>query len=129
MMRLRESHIKAGLIVFGALTLTMVGATFAPMTMLAATFGADFDDPLALLIVRSWGALIGLIGAMLIYAAFHPEQRKPLVFVAMISKMIFLAMLISYGSAYLAAAVGVIIADTVAIAFFAACLLAARSGQ
>ena len=43
--------------------------------------------------------------------------------------LLFLALLFSYGSAYLAAVVGVIIADTVAIAFFAACLLAARSGQ
>lgn len=127
MIRLRESHSKAGLIVFGALTMTMIGAVFAPQAMLMATFGAGFDDPLALMIVRSWGALIGLIGGMVIYAAFHPEQRRVLVFVAMISKVIFLALLISFGTAYLAAAAGVIIADSAAIGFMAASLLAMRA--
>lgn len=129
MIRLRESHIKTGLLVFGALTLTMIGTVFAPQEVLMATFGAAFDDPLALMIVRSWGALIGLIGGMLVYAAFHPDQRRPLVIGAMISKIMFLGLLITYGAAYLAAAMGVIIADTAAIAFMAACVASARSGK
>ena len=129
MIRLRESHIKAGLLVFGALTLTMLGAVFAPQAMVKATFGADFNDPLALMIVRSWGALIGLVGAMVIYAAFHPDQRRVLVFVAMISKMMFIGLLFTVGTVYLAAASGAIIADTAAVAFMAACLVSARSKQ
>jgi hypothetical protein len=129
MMRLREGYIKAGLLVFGALTMTMIGAVFAPQPMLRATFGADFSNPLALMIVRSWGTLIALVGGVMIYAAFHPEQRKVLVFVAMTSKMIFLALLIGFGTQYMAAAAGVIIADMAAIAFMAASLMAVREVQ
>lgn len=57
------------------LTATMLYASIAPSAALQSTFGESLDGPLADLIVRNWGALIGLVGGMLIYGAFHPPAR------------------------------------------------------
>src|SRR5215204_2516130 len=66
--------IKWIMIVCGVLTCTMVYAVIAPHAMLQSTFGETLEGPLAYLIVRNWGALILLVGAMLIYGGFHPER-------------------------------------------------------
>jgi hypothetical protein len=50
--------------VSGALTLTMVYAAVAPEAALRSTFGESLDGPVADVVVRNWGALIGLMGAM-----------------------------------------------------------------
>ena len=56
----------------GVLTFTMVYAAVAPQAALRSTFGETLEGPLAEIVVRNWGALIALIGAMLIYGAFNP---------------------------------------------------------
>jgi hypothetical protein len=50
----------------GALTCTMVYAAIAPQAALRSTFGTTLEGPLAEVLVRNWGALIALVGAMLI---------------------------------------------------------------
>ena len=56
---------------------------------------------LAEIIVRSWGALITLVGAMLIYGAFNPQQRPLILTIAGLSKLIFVGLLVLFGSQYL----------------------------
>ena len=73
-------HIKGLMLLAGALTSTMLLAAIAPHLALQATFGDTVQGPLAELVVRSWGALVALVGAMLVYGAYHPAQR-PLVLV------------------------------------------------
>jgi hypothetical protein len=51
--------------------------------------------------VRNWGALIGLIGAMLIYGAFDPPGHPFILLVASTSKIIFIALVRAYGRQYL----------------------------
>lgn len=63
------------MLVSGALTCTMVYAVVAPEVALRSTFGETLQGPLAEIVVRNWGALIVLVGAMLIYGAFHPASR------------------------------------------------------
>jgi len=46
--------------VSGALTLTMVYAAIAPEAALRSTFGESINGPIADVVVRNWGALIGL---------------------------------------------------------------------
>ncbi len=53
-----SGSIKWIMIVSGLLTCTMVYAVIAPQAMLQSTFGETLEGPLALLIVRNWGALI-----------------------------------------------------------------------
>lgn len=44
-------------------------------------------DAASLALTRHWGLLVFLIGALLIYAAFHPGVRDPVVFIAAVEKI------------------------------------------
>ena len=53
------------MLVSGALTCTMLYATFAPEAALRSTFGDGLPGPVAEIVVRNWGMLIGLIGGII----------------------------------------------------------------
>ena len=89
------------MLVSGVLTIPMVRAAITPDAALESTFGETVSGPLAHLVVRNWGALIALIGGMLIYAAFNPPQRPLLLIVAGASKTVFIALVLSEGARYL----------------------------
>jgi hypothetical protein len=120
------SHIRWIMIVSGLLTATMVHAAIAPESALQSTFGETLKGPLAEIVVRNWGVLIALIGAMLIYGAFHPPLRPFILIVAGTSKAFFIALVLSQGERYLARQAGIAIAvDLVTIVLFGWYLLAA----
>ncbi len=73
-----------GLATAGALILCL-----APVTMLKMIFGQAPADALSLLIVRHWGLLVGLVGVLLVYAAYHPETRVSTLLVAVVEKAAF----------------------------------------
>jgi hypothetical protein len=73
-----------GLATAGALVLVL-----APVPMMKMLFGQAPSDGLGLLIARHWGLLIGLVGALLIYAAYHAEVRVPTLIVAVVEKAAF----------------------------------------
>jgi hypothetical protein len=73
-----------GLATAGALVLFL-----APVTMMKMLFGQAPSDALSLLIARHWGLLICLVGALLIYAAYHAEIRVPTLIVASAEKAAF----------------------------------------
>jgi len=50
--------------VSGVLTCTMVYAAIAPQEALRSTFGETLDGPVADIVIRNWGVLITLVGAM-----------------------------------------------------------------
>src|SRR6266852_1191125 len=80
-----------GLATAGALVLFL-----APVPMMKMLFGQAPSDALSLLIARHWGLLVGLVGALLVYAAYHAEIRVPTLIVAIVEKAVFaLGMLIS----------------------------------
>jgi len=56
------ARIKWIMLVSGALTCTMLYAAIAPQAALRATFGETLEGPPAEIVVRNWGALIGLVG-------------------------------------------------------------------
>lgn len=116
------------MLVSGVLTATMVQAAFAPDAALQSTFGEAVSGPPAHLVVRNWGALIAMIGGMLIYGAFSPLQRPLVLIVAGASKAIFIALVLSEGTRYLSHQAGVAVAiDSVMVILFAWYLIAARS--
>lgn len=121
------SNIKWIMIVSGVLTSTMVYAAIAPEAALTSTFGETLTGPLAHIIVRSWGALIAIVGVMLIYGAFNPAVRPLVLIVASVSKAIFILLVLSQGAPYLRGQAAVDVAvDTVMVVLFAWYLLAAR---
>ena len=126
-MQLIVARIKWIMLVSGALTCTMIYAAFAPQAALRSTFGASLDGPLAEIVVRNWGALIALVGAMLIYGAFNPGTRALVLIVAGLSKLTFIGLVLVYGFQYLGNQAGVSIAfDLVMVALFVLYLIAVR---
>jgi hypothetical protein len=127
-MSLIIAHMKWIMVVSGALTCTMFYAAIDPQAALLATFGATMESPLADIIVRNWGALIGLVGAMLIYGAFRPALRPLVLVVAGLSKLVFIGLVLFHGSQYLGKAGLAIGIDAVAVALYCAYLIGTRGG-
>lgn len=120
------ANIHRVMLVSGVLTLTMVYATIAPEAALRSTFGESLTGPVADVVVRNWGALIGLIGAMLIYAARKPAVRPMALVVAGTSKAIFIALVLSHGGRFLNGQAAIAVAiDFVCVVVFVAYLFAA----
>src|SRR5438132_13876294 len=90
------AQIESILLITGLATAGAVVLFLAPVTMMKMLFGQAPSDALSLLIARHWGLLIFLVGALLIYAAYHAEIRVPTLIVAIVEKAAFaLGMLIS----------------------------------
>jgi hypothetical protein len=73
-----------GLATAGALVMFL-----SPVAMMRLLFGQAPADALGLLIARHWGLLVGLVGALLIYAAYHAEVRAPTLIIAIGEKAAF----------------------------------------
>jgi hypothetical protein len=122
------ANIRWIMVLAGLLTSTMIYAAIAPDAALRSTFGETLEGPLAPIVVRNWGALIGLIGVMLIYGAFYPASRSLILIVAGVSKAVFIALVLSSGRQYLSQQAGIAVAiDLVMIALFAWYLVAATA--
>ena len=121
------ANIHRLMIIAGVLTLTMLYAAIAPEAALQATFGETVSGPVANVVVRNWGALIALIGGMLIYAARAPELRPMVLTVAGLSKAVFVILVLSQGTRFLDNQAAIAIAiDAGWVLVFTAYLIAAR---
>lgn len=96
----RREHPRL-LTVSGVLTLTMIYALFAPEAALQSNFGESLSGPVASIVVRNWGALIALVGGMLVYGARNPAVRRLVLTVAASSKIVFIALVLSQGGRFL----------------------------
>ena len=81
------AHIETILIVTGLLTAAAIVQFIAPAPMLRVIYGAASQDLPSLVLARHWGLLVFLIGALLVYAAFHPAIRDPAIVLAAIEKI------------------------------------------
>ena len=127
-MNVVANHIKWIMLVSGVLTCTMVYAAVAPQDALRATFGETLDGPVADIVVRNSGVLVTLVGAMLIYGAFNSAVRTFALIVAGLSKVAFIALVLSHGSRYLGQQAGIaVVIDLVWVVLFAWYLLSPRS--
>ena len=78
----------------------------------------------------NWGALIALVGAMLIYGAYDPPGRPLILTVAGLSKLIFIGLVLSKGAQYLGHQAGLaVVIDLVMVALFIGYLVAVRRSQ
>ena len=129
-MRIVVANIKWIMLAAGVLTCTMIYAAIAPQAALRGTFGETLDGPLAEIVVRNWAVLITLIGAMLIYGAYHAAVRPLVLAVGALSKLVFIALVLAQGSRYLGQQAGIAIAiDAVWVVLFALYLAATRSAR
>jgi hypothetical protein len=120
-------NMKWIMLVAGLLTCSMFYAAIAPEGALQSTFGQSLQGPVAEIVVRNWGVLITLMGAMLIYGAFNPAVRPLVLTVAGLSKVGFIALILAFGRPFLVdGQAGVAVAsDVVQIVLFTAYLITA----
>ena len=123
------AHIKWIMLISGVLTCTMLYAAIDPQGALRSTFGTTLEGPLADIVVRNWGALITLVGALLIYGAYRPASRPLVLAIAVVSKLTFIALVLVYGQAYLDTAGLAIGFDLVVVCLFIVALVQASKPQ
>lgn len=126
-MNLLRRSIKWVMLVSGVLTCTMFYAAISPQASLISSFGQSIDGPVAEIVVRNWGVLIGLMGLLLIYGAFNEQARRIALIMAGASKIAFIALVLSFGQQFLQYQIGVaVVIDAVMVVLFLAHLLAER---
>lgn len=114
------------MVVAGLLTLTMLYAAFSPAAAVQSFFGETPEGAMATIVVPNWGILIGLMGALLIYGAFHAPSRKLALVIAGASKVAFIALILMQGDRYLAGLQTAVIVDSVMVVLFVIYLIFGR---
>jgi hypothetical protein len=114
------NHIAWILIVSGVLTCSMISLSLAPRAMSRFIFGEEPASATALLIARSWGAMVAASGLMLIYAAHHAEARLPIMLYSIAGKLGFTVLVFVGGGRYLRRpAFGAAVIDLAIVLLFA----------
>jgi hypothetical protein len=83
------AQIELILLITGLATAGALVMFLAPVTSMRMLYGQSPSDALGLVIARHWGLLVCLVGALLIYAAYHAEIRVPTLIVAIAEKAAF----------------------------------------
>ncbi len=124
------SNFKWIMLVCGLLTCTMFQGLLFPQSSFKSNFGENIEGSAVGIIVRSWSALIGLMGVMLIYGAYVSAVRKYSLIIVGLSKAIFITILLLMGRQFFGYAMGTaIIIDSIMLFLFALYLLFARSSK
>ena len=105
--------------VSGLLTLTMLWAAISPLAAAQQFFGEQPTGAMAGIVVPNWGVLIGLMGALLLWGAWHPPSRKLALVVAGASKIAFIALVLMQGERYLGGLGAAVALDSAMVALFA----------
>ena len=79
-------HIAAILLVTGVVTASPLLQFLAPTLGLKVLFKLAPPEGAGGFFTRHWGVIVGGFGALLVYAASHPELRAPLMLVAVLEK-------------------------------------------
>ena len=87
------SLIEPILIVTGLLTMGAIALFLLPQPGLKLLLGIETTEPGILLLARHWGLLLFLVGALLVYSAFAPAIRVPVMIVAIAEKVVISAQL------------------------------------
>lgn len=124
------AKIKWIMLVSGALTCTMIYVAVAPQAALHSMFGGTLEGPIAEVVVRNWGGLIALVGAMLIYGAYDPPGRPLILTVAGLGKLFFIGLVLAQGRRFLGHQAGLAAAiDLVMVVLFTGYLVGVRRSK
>ena len=82
-----EANISTILVITGAVTALAGVGLAVPRQLLNILLAEKTNDPTMILIARHWSLLVALVGGLLIYAAYHPESRAPIMIVAIAEKL------------------------------------------
>ncbi len=90
-------HISAILTVTGVVTAAVVLQFFFPVQVLRLLSKVSLHDEAGLFFARHWGLLAFVMGALLVYAADHPEARAPVMLAAAVEKAGLVGLVILHG--------------------------------
>ena len=85
------AHLQPLLLVTGVVTALAAVVFAAPRAGLKLLFGVEQPDPVTLFVARHWGLLVGLVGGLLVAAAYLPAIRVPVMAVAAAEKLALVA--------------------------------------
>lgn len=125
-MNLIVKNIKWIMLFAGVITCTTVVAVFFPQETLISMFGTNLTEPLANLVVRSWGFLVSIMGALLIYGAFNEDARMLCAITTCISKMGFLLLILIFGADYIDTLWVTVLFDSLVVSILAAYILSSK---
>ncbi|KAA9154808.1 hypothetical protein FPZ12_031090 [Amycolatopsis acidicola] len=89
-----ENLPRALLVLLGVLTMLPVLA-LADASVLETSYGVTDPEPMTLALLQHRGMLQLLLGAMIVWAAFHRPARVPAAIAAVLGKGTFLALILS----------------------------------
>jgi hypothetical protein len=81
------SHIGVILIVTGIITAVPVLQFFFPRTVLKLLSKVTVSEDSGMFFARHWGLCTLTIGALLVFAGYHPEARDPIVAAILVEKV------------------------------------------
>ena len=116
-------HIKWVMLLSGMITCSMIYAAINPQAALFMTFGDSINGPIAEIIVRNWGVLITMVGGFLIYGAFNTQYQVMAILAAVISKVVFISLVLTIGSSYLSVAAPALVFDSIMVFTFSLYLI------
>lgn len=90
-----SQNIELILFITGILTCGLVIQFFFPRIIVRNNFGEEITGNAALLMARHWAVLVFCCGALLVWAARHPEGREPILVVAMCEKVVLAILIIA----------------------------------
>lgn len=111
------------LLVTGILTAGAALGLLFPRQVLAIALGDRTPAPTTVLIARHWSLLVGLVGGLLIYAAYHAEVRVPVIIVAATEKLVLGGLVIASPLRSRPITLGIVSADGVMAILYIVTLL------
>lgn len=113
-------HIRIVLWISGAFTLLPIIVFLLPTRGPRLLFGVDAPDGVGGLITRHWSLLAPSLGALLIYAAWHPELRAPLMLAAGVEKTGLIGLIVAdWRKPHTAGMRPIVISDLIIVSVYA----------
>ncbi len=117
-------HIRTILLVSGIFTLLPIVVFLFPARGPRLLFGVEAPEAAGGLFTRHWSLLAPSLGALLIYAAWHPELRVPLMLAAGFEKAGLVGLIVAdWRKPHTARMRSIVIFDTVIVSVYAIYLL------
>ena len=79
-------HISTILWITGIVTMLPLLQFFLPAMFIKIFNQTEIRDDVGMMFARHWGALVFVLGGLLVFAASHPELRGPIIAAALIEK-------------------------------------------